>query len=279
MYEDVFKYPHPSSIADKQDYIKRPMRESNKNSCNSAAVANCIRALTQKADALTQENKDLRQKNFLILQELEEIRETENNELRYREKCLILEHSNETFQNKIIQLMETAENYENLKAEMISMNKELTQEIERNKKLTSENNKLKDKDLDVNQCESFGDVVRKSQKNGIYPDDGSAAARERIKLLEGLVEKLQIELENKRNHVEALKVKISDLEETCFRLNQDKRKSQREKEEFENMNEKLLKALKKKNHVCRHRASTPEIAATQNIAQSYQSLRLRPLNP
>lgn len=264
MYEDAFKYPNPNSIADKPYSIKTPMKENNKNPINSAAVANCIRALTQKTESLTQENKELRQKNFLITQELEEIRLKGNNDLSYREKCLVLEHSNEIFQKKIIQLMETTENYESLKSEMILIHEKLSKEIDKNKKLTSENIKLKEKDFEINQCESFGDIVRNSQK-GIHPDNFNQAALEKTNFLSSLIKKLQIELENKTNHTEVLKLKISDLESTCYRLQQEKQKSEMQKQEAENLNTKLLKALKKKNHICRHRSSTPDLPSTQSI--------------
>lgn len=278
MYEDTFKYSNRNFYTDTDEYSKRPMKENVKSSANSVAVANCIRALTQKTGALTQENNELKQKNFLLMQELEEIRKNESDGTAYREKCFVLEHSNEIFQKKIGKLMETAENYEKLKAEMVLLNKELTREIEKNKKLILENNELKDKELDANNCESFGDVVRKSQKNGIYGDAWMVDRKGSNKVLEDLVDKLQTELENKRNVIEGLKEKIADLEDNCFDLKQDKRKLEIQMQEVEDMNGRLLRTMKKKSHVCKHRASTPDIAAIQSTAQSYENLRFRNVN-
>jgi chromosome segregation ATPase len=188
---------------------------------------------------------------------------------------LVFEQSNEIFQRKICKLEEIAENYESLKGEMVLLNKELTREIEKNKKLLLENDQIKEKTHNwQNTYSNLGNLIKNAARAEKF-EDFQEKDQKNLKFLESLLEKQQNELESKRNLVEGLKEKVNTLEDSVFSLKKDKQKLELQVQELEDINERLLTALKRKNHICKHRSSTPDIASQKNMLKTYDPLKSR----
>ena len=199
----------------------------------------------------------------------------------YKEKCIILEHSNEMFQKKILKL---EENFlgSGLKSEMVLMNKELSKEIEKNQNLTLLNNKLQDEKVYLqNEIEELNEKLTNAQNSyknsGLYEDYKFKEYENNNKFLESLLEKQQSELEDKRQQIEILKQNILKLEEDAFLLKKKTQKAEVFISDVTEVNEKLLKALKKKNR-CRHRALTPDAFIKDYPKYSHSSTFSNPIN-
>lgn len=274
MYEefDSFKNSTPSFFTENSRHHSASRLKENKE--NSASVANCIRALTHKTSMLVKENSELREKLRQVNEELQSFKQHHSECSSYKEKCLILEQSSDLFQKKLSKLEEITGFYDGLKGEMLLLNKELTREIEKNQKLILENNKLKDKTVCLeNSYQDISEMLRKTTaRKDSFDDYRLKGTEDNLKLLESLLDKQQSELESKRNMVEVLKGKLSNFEDTVFELKKEKHKCELQVQEVNEMNERLLRALKKKNHVCRHRASTPDIMGIPVMGQSQANL-------
>lgn len=275
MYEefDSFKNSTPSFFTENNRHHSVTRGRENKE--NSASVANCIRALTHKTSMLAKENNELRNQLLLANDEIQLYKQQYLEYSSYKEKCLVLEQSSELFQKKIFKLEETAGLYDSLKAEMVLLNKELTKEIEKNQKLLLENNKLKDRTVCLqNSYQDISEMLRKTaERKDSFDDYRIKGSEDNLKLLESLLEKQQNELESKRNMVDTLKSKVSTLEDTIFELKKGKHKCELNNQELSELNERLMRSLKKKNHICRHRASTPDAMAMPVTSQTGLGLK------
>ena len=269
---DSFKHSTPSFFTENSRHHSASRLRENKE--NPASVANCIRALTHKTSMLVKENAELLGKLQQANQEIQSFKQHHTECSSYKEKCLILEQSSDLFQKKIGKLETITGLYDELKGEMLLLNKELTREIEKNQKLILENNKLKDRTLCLqNSYQDISEMLRKTTtRKDSFDDYRVKGTEDNLKLLENLLDKQQSELESKRNMVEVLKGKVGNLEDTVFELKKEKHKCELQAQEVSEMNDRLLRALKKKNHVCRHRASTPDIIGIPAMGQSQANL-------
>lgn len=278
------KFSSTSARYNTENFCKEPM-DTNKDINTSASVANCIRALSQKTSALMSENQVLKNQNSELLAQIKSLQSKEHSEdtaniiSSYKEKCLILEQSNELFQKKLGKLEEVNIDNESLRSELILINKELLQEIERNQSLNSLTKRLKEEKMYLQaEIEHLSTkLIGKKEENLISKSLGHSATyyedqklkdyEKRTKILEEVLEKQEKDLEDKRKTIESQKQQISDLESSIYHLKKQETKTQLFATEITEANDKLLKALKKKNH-CKHRAMTPDILSQKNVSKS-----------
>ena len=282
-----------SSLRCSRSSMKRDTSlEKLKESANSTSVANCIRALNQKASFLTEENNNLRKVNAELIDQMKTIsdrsritEETREIICSYKEKCLILEQSNEIFQKKVHKLEELNSNNETLRAEMILMNKELSREIEKNQGLNLANNRLQDEKFYLQQeIEKLNEKLSMSTRrfeepkqhsnptSGYYEGYKLKESENNNRILEDLLQKQQDELDDKRKQIECLKKTILDFENNIYDLKKQNQKSDSHIQEISEINENLVKALRKKN--CKHRAATPDLQSTNFISKSHSGTSL-----
>ena len=132
------KPPTPRFFESASTYNDSLQRTSEKpKEQNTISVANCIRALNTKILELANENKFLKESNSTLQSELTRLKSEINNKKiesakDYKEKCAILEQSNDLFQKKIVKLEENLNRTDKLKSEFVLINKELNKEIEAN---------------------------------------------------------------------------------------------------------------------------------------------------
>lgn len=270
--------------------------EKLKDMSNTASVANCIRALSQKNALLQSENENLRTEIKKLNQELtlfkgQTVQANDNNEIirSYKDKCLILEQSHEIFQKKLTKCEEVSQLYEALKAEFVLINKELTKVLEKNQKLQDENIQINEEKAYLEkEIEELNTKIssiredfsfRKSQSFKHFPVDEIRLKEyeNNNKILEDLVEKLQNEINDRRKANENLKNTIGDLDDQIYELKRLKNKAENYANELAETNDRLLKALKKKNS-CRHKAHTPDIISRYNTSRSH-SRKTTKINP
>ena len=263
----------------RESLFKESGMEKGKDISNSASVANCIRSLNQKVSLITSENLSLKEYNNQLLSELRILKEknVSYDDARsiicsYKEKCIILEQSNELFQKKLYKFEENNGNYEALKSELILINKELSKEIEKNQRMNLLNNKLEDEKLFLQtEIEQLKNKTKETNstsiKSGYYEEIKLKEYENQNKFLEEMLEKQQNELDDKRRQIDMLKNNILELEDNVYNAKKKELKTESYMQEISEMNERLLKALKKKN--CRQRAMTPDIITTKSISKSH----------
>lgn len=269
-----------SPVSSKTTIRKDSSLERLRDSTNSTSVANCIRGLNQKASFLTKENANLKNYNAELLKEIKTITEQyrtseETREIicSYKEKCIILEQSNEIFQKKLQKSEEINGNYEALRAELILMNKELSKEIEKNQELNLLTNRLQDEKVYLqNEIENLnGKILNRGEqgkkKSGYYEEFKLKESENNNRLLEDLLEQQQSELEEKRKQIENLKNMILDFENVVWDMKKQKKKADSFIQEISQINEELVRALKKKN--CKHRSATPDLPSTGFVSKSH----------
>ncbi|OMJ89827.1 hypothetical protein SteCoe_7908 [Stentor coeruleus] len=267
-----------------------------KDMSNTASVANCIRALSQKNSLLKSENENLKSEIKKLNQELllfknQTVQVNDNNEIirSYKDKCLILEQSHEIFQKKLTKCEEVTHLYEVLKAEFVLINKEFTKALEKNQQLQDENIQINEQkaylekeieDLNTKISSIREDFsFRKSQSYKHFPVEEIRLKdyENNNKILENLVEKQQNEINDRRKTIESLKNTIGDLEDQVYELKRLKNKAENYANELAETNDRLLKALKKKNS-CRHKALTPDIVSRYNTSRCHSRMATK-INP